>query len=37
MLTAGKDRRHAAQGLETGLLYPFLPVQLRHAAQGLFG
>ena len=37
MLTAGKDRRHAAQGLGKGLVTPSLPVQLRHAAPMLRG
>lgn len=34
MLTAGKDRQHAAQGLGKGLVTPPLPVQLRHAVPG---
>ena len=37
MLTAVKDRRHAAQGLGKGLVTPSLPVQLRHAAPMLRG
>lgn len=36
-MAAGKDRQHAVQGLGAGLLYPFLPVQLRHAAPMLRG